>query len=91
MEKVSKSKLELIKGYGTKIILNPGDSGLAEKYARSLAENGEFDYISPYNDIDVISGQGTIGFELLEKLPKIDNVYISMGGGGLISGIGSVI
>ena len=46
-EKVSKSKLELIKGYGTKIILNPGDSGLAEKHARSLAENGEFDYISP--------------------------------------------
>ena len=90
-EKVSKSKLELIKGYGTKIILNPGDSGLAEKHARSLAENGEFDYISPYNDIDIIAGQGTIGFELLEQLPKIDNVYISMGGGGLISGIGSVI
>ena len=76
-EKVSKSKLQIIKGYGTKIILNSGDSGLAEKHARSLAENGEFDYISPYNDIDIIAGQGTIGFELLEQLPKIDNVYIS--------------
>ena len=90
-EKVSRSKLKTIKEYGTKVILNPGDSGLAEKHARLLAETGEFDYISPYNDIDIIAGQGTIGFELLEQLPKIDNVYISMGGGGLISGIGSVI
>lgn len=90
-EKVSKSKLEAIKGFGTKVILNPGDSGLAEKKARLLAQTGEFEYISPYNDYDIIAGQGTIGFELLEQLPNIDNVYISMGGGGLISGIGSVI
>ena len=64
---------------------------MAEKKARLLAQTGEFEYISPYNDYDIIAGQGTIGLELLEQLPNIDNVYISMGGGGLISGIGSVI
>ena len=90
-EKVSKSKLEAIQGFGTKVILNPGDSGLAEKKARLLAETEKFEYISPYNDYDIIAGQGTIGFELLEQVPNIDNIYISMGGGGLISGIGSVI
>ena len=66
-EKVSKSKLEAIKGFGTKVILNPGDSGLAEKKARLLAQTGEFEYISPYNDYDIIAGQGTIGFELLNS------------------------
>jgi len=88
---VAKSKLSKIKNFGTTIILHPGDSGMAEQHARSLAENGDFEYISPYNDELVMAGQGTIGLELLEQLPRIDNVFISMGGGGLISGIGSVL
>ena len=90
-ENVAKSKLAKINSYGVSTILRPGDSGLAEQHARSLAENGDFEYISPYNDNFVIAGQGTIGLELLEQLPRIDNVFISMGGGGLISGIGSVL
>ena len=90
-ENVAKVKLEKIQSYGTKTILNPGDSGLAEQHAQDLAAVGDYVYVSPYNDPLVISGQGTIGLELLEQLPAIDNIFISMGGGGLISGIGSAI
>jgi threonine dehydratase len=90
-ENVAKVKLEKIQSYGTKTIMNPGDSGLAEQRAQALAASGEYVYVSPYNDPLVMSGQGTIGLELLEQLPAIDNVFISMGGGGLISGIGSAI
>ena len=90
-ENVDKVKLEKIQSYGTETILNSGDSGLAEQHAQDLAAVGDYIYVSPYNDPLVISGQGTIGLELLEQLPAIDNIFISMGGGGLISGIGSVI
>ena len=90
-ENVAKAKLAAIESYGTKTILHPGDSGLAEQHARALAANGDYVYVSPYNDEMVMAGQGTIGLELLEQLPQIDNVFVSMGGGGLISGIGSVI
>ncbi|TIA76924.1 hypothetical protein D6C76_05250 [Aureobasidium pullulans] len=67
------------------------DSRLAEQHAQHLASTGQHTYISPYNDFDVISGQGTIALELLEQCDKVDNIFISMGGGGLISGIGSVL
>ena len=90
-ENVAKSKLSTIKSYGTQTILHPGDSGLAEQHARSLAAKGDYVYVSPYNDSMIMAGQGTIGLELLEQLPQIDNVFVSMGGGGLISGIGSVL
>ena len=90
-ENVDKVKLEKIQSYGTETILNSGDSGLAEQHAQDLAAVGDYVYVSPYNDPLVISGQGTIGLELLEQLPAIDNIFISMGGGGLISGIGSAI
>lgn len=90
-ENVAKVKMDKIQSYGTKTILNPGDSGMAEQKAQDLAAHGNYVYVSPYNDPLVMSGQGTIGLELLEQLPDIDNVFISMGGGGLISGIGSAI
>ena len=90
-ESVAVAKLTAIKSYGTRTITRPGDSGMAEQHARSLAESGEYVYVSPYNDPMVMAGQGSIGIELLEQMPHIDNVFVSMGGGGLISGIGSVI
>jgi threonine dehydratase len=90
-EAVAKEKLAKIKSFGTTVILRPGDAGLSEQHAQSLAATGDYAYVSPYNDETVIAGQGTIGLELLEQLPRIDNIFISMGGGGLISGIGSVI
>ncbi|XP_006814932.1 L-threonine ammonia-lyase-like, partial [Saccoglossus kowalevskii] len=49
------------------------------------------EYISPYNDMDVIIGSETIGFEILENLPHVDAVFVPVGGGGLISGIAAYI
>ncbi len=90
-ETVAPAKLAKIKGFGIEVILHGAESGLAEAHAQTLAAGGDYVYVSPYNDAEVIAGQGTIGLELLEQLPHIDNVFIAMGGGGLISGIGSVL
>jgi threonine dehydratase len=50
---------------------------------------GFFTYVPPYNDADIIAGQGTIGFEIPQQLDVLDNVFISIGGGRLIGGVGS--
>ena len=60
---------------------------LAETHARKYASEKQITYISPYNDSQVAAGQGTIGIELSRQLDKIDVVFVSLGGGGLISGI----
>lgn len=90
-ETVAQAKLEKIRGFGVEVILHGTESGLAERHAQALARSDGYSYVSPYNDLEVIAGQGTIGLELLEQLDRVDNVFISMGGGGLISGIGSVL
>jgi threonine dehydratase len=90
-ETVAPAKLAKVKSFGTEVILHGAESGLAETHAQALSAGGKYVYVSPYNDAEVIAGQGSIGLELLEQLPHIDNVFITMGGGGLISGIGSVL
>ena len=91
-ETVAQAKLAKIKSYGVTVILEGAESGLAELHAQKLAaETDGLIYVSPYNDVDVVAGQGSIGLELLDQHDSIDNIFISMGGGGLISGIGSVI
>jgi threonine dehydratase len=90
-ETVSPAKLARIRGYGTKILIHGADSGLAEAHAQALAASGAGVYVSPYNDPLVIAGQGTIGLELLDQSPAFDCVFVAMGGGGLISGVGAAI
>jgi len=89
-ETVVPSKLEKIKSFGVDVILHGSETGLAEQHAQQLAASGSYTYVSPYNDSDIIAGQGTIGLEILEQCAEVDNIFISMGGGGLISGIGCV-
>ena len=88
---VAKEKLKKIQALGVETVLHSDDSGLAERHARDLASEQGKVYVSPYNDETVIAGQGTIALELLEQVPDLDVVFVSIGGGGLISGIGSVI
>jgi threonine dehydratase len=90
-ETVADAKLKKIQAFGVEVVLHGSESGLAEVHAQSLAEARGLTYVSPYNDPIVVAGQGTIGLELLEQADHIDNIFISMGGGGLISGIGSVL
>lgn len=90
-ETVAREKLSRIKALGVETILHSNDSGLAEQHAQKLAKAQGKIYVSPYNDPQVIAGQGTIALEMLEQLPRLDVVYVSIGGGGLISGIGAVL
>ena len=90
-ECVAPAKAARIRGYGTDVIIHGEHSGLAEAHARHLAQLRDIAYISPYNDADIIAGQGTAGLEMLEQHPALDAVFISLGGGGLVSGIGSAL
>lgn len=86
------AKLEAMQHLGAEIRLVDGGYALAEKTARNFAETEGMTFISPYNDVQVIAGQGTIGLELSRQLPEIGSsweVYIPVGGGGLLSGIAS--
>ena len=85
------SKVEATKAYGAEVCLVEG--GYDEAYAKALELQKEkgYTFIHPFDDEDVIAGQGTIGLELLESLPEMDAVIVPVGGGGLISGIAYVI
>jgi threonine dehydratase len=71
---------------GVDVIQEVGYSDI-ERYARSLAQERNMIYVSPYNDSDIIAGAGTVGIELLEQFEHPDMVIVPIGGGGLISGI----
>ena len=85
--KVSQTKLEAIKIYGINIKKYDGTSGKTEIHARKVAEKQKIQFISPYNDIDIAAGQGTVGYEVWGQLQNIDAVFVCIGGGGLISGV----
>lgn len=81
------SKIEATKNYGAEVVLVPGvyDDAAAEA-ARLTREKG-YTFAHPFNDELVIAGQGTIGLEILEQLPEVEQIVVPIGGGGLISGI----
>src|SRR5258706_9273448 len=85
----SHKKIERLRQSGADLILVDGDSLSAELNGIEFASKNELPWVSPYNDLDVIAGQGTIGYEIDADMPHIDKVYVTVGGGGLISGIGS--
>ncbi len=90
-EDAAENKLEAMRRWGARIERVPGDPLLAEQRARLVAAESERTYISPYNDADVIAGQGTVGVELAEQLDAVDTVVVAVGGGGLISGVAAVL
>ena len=90
-ETVAPAKLERIRSFNVDVILHSAESGLAELHAQQEAASRGLVYVSPYNDPEIVAGQGTIGLELLEQAESIDNVFVAMGGGGLIGGIGAVL
>ena len=86
-ENAAPTKIQNIRRLGADVRIGGDDCVVAEQRAREYAEANNLAYISPYNDPDVIAGQGTIGYEIMEQLPETDVVYIALGGGGLASGI----
>jgi threonine dehydratase len=89
-ENISPAKLKGLKMYGKgreELIFRGNDVEETESYARELSKKQEKEFVSPYNDSQVIGGQATIGIEILEQLPSADVVFVPVGGGGLMSGI----
>ena len=87
----SSAKIEAIRAYGGDVRFF-GEDGLdTETYARDFADREGLFYVSPYNDHEVIAGQGTCGTEIESALPDVDTVFVAVGGGGLVSGVGSVL
>jgi threonine dehydratase len=84
-------KIAAIRSWGADVVVIDGPPIAAELAARRVAQTQGRTYISPYNDLDVVAGQGTIGCELFEQAPDLDAVFVSVGGGGLISGIGTAL
>lgn len=87
----SPSKLKALKQYDVQLEQYGKDSVETELYAKSMAAQNNKTWISPYNDAQVMAGQGTIGLELVEQLPDFDAVLVTVGGGGLIGGIGTYL
>src|SRR5207302_3077829 len=80
-----------IQEYGARIERTGNDPLEAELAARAAASEQSKVFISPYNDFEVMAGQGTLAVELLRQLPQLDALFVAVGGGGLIGGIGAYI
>ncbi len=85
------SKVEATKSYGAEVCLVEGVYDDAYQRALELRDEQGYTFVHPFNDEQVIAGQGTIGLELIEQLPELDAVLVPIGGGGLISGIAYTI
>ena len=90
-ESVSPLKHANIRRLGANTVLVQGNGIQAEIVARAAAEREGKTFVSPYSDLDIIAGQGTVGLEWAEQCPDLAAVYVCVGGGGLISGIGAYL
>lgn len=93
-EGAAASKLETIRTWGGKVRTHGTDCVMAEAEARRYAAANGMTYVSPYNDPLVVAGQGTLAVEIARQLPDgaaLDAVFVTLGGGGLISGVGGYL
>ena len=85
------AKVSATKGYGAKVVLHGAIYDEAYAKACEIVEQEGAEFIHPFDDEDVIAGQGTIALEILSDLPFVDMVLVPAGGGGLVSGIAACI
>src|SRR5262245_7243766 len=85
-------KIQAVEGRGAKVVLHGDSYDEAYAHASALAVKLRLTFVHPYDDPDVIAGQGTIGMEILRQHPQpIDALFVPIGGGGLISGIAAYV
>jgi threonine dehydratase len=90
-EQTSTAKVDAIRSYGGDVRFFGTDGLDTELHARGFANERDMFYLSPYNDPEVIAGQGTCGIEVAALMPQFDALYVAVGGGGLVSGVASVL
>jgi threonine dehydratase len=90
-EQTSGAKVDAIRSYGGDVRFFGTDGLDTELHARKYADEHGMFYLSPYNDPEVIAGQGTCGIEIAALMPDVDALYVAVGGGGLVSGVASVL
>ncbi len=85
------AKVSATEGYGAKVVLHGDCYDDAYKKAVEICESEGASFLHPYNDVEVIAGQGTIGFEILKDLPMVDMIIVPAGGGGLLAGVATCV
>jgi len=83
-------KVNRTKAYGAEVILHGDVYDDACEKARQMAEETGCTFVHPFDDDDVITGQGTISMEIIQELPTVDYIFAPVGGGGLISGVATL-
>jgi len=90
-DRVPEERLEAIRAAGAAVRVAGSDPVEAELAARAAARADGKVYISPYNDLNVVAGQGTLALELADQVPDLDAVFVAVGGGGLVGGVGAYL
>ncbi len=90
-ENATPSKVEATKGYGAEVVQHGTIWDEADEKARELVEQDGLVYVHPFDDLDLIAGQGTLGLEVIEDWPEVEAIVVPIGGGGLISGVSAAI
>ena len=92
-EHAVRAKIEAMRSLGAEVHLVPGGYGEAEKAGLAYAKSSGATWVSAYNDAQIIAGQATLGFEILQERPELGDAtwVVPVGGGGLISGIGAAL
>ncbi|MFC7237165.1 threonine ammonia-lyase [Saliphagus sp. GCM10025317] len=85
------AKIEATRGYGAEVVVEGDIYERSYEYALERVDETGETFVHPFNDEEIVAGQGTIGLELLEQYSDLDTVLVAIGGGGLISGIGTVL
>jgi threonine dehydratase len=80
-------KVSATKGYGAEVVLTGDTFADCLKAAKEYSEKKHAVFIPPFDHIDVVIGQGTVGLEILDELPEVDNIVVAIGGGGLAAGV----
>jgi threonine dehydratase len=86
-ENATPSKVAATRGYGAEVVLHGTIWDEANARAQELARERGLTMVHPFDDLELIAGQGTVGLEIVEDLPEVDAVVVPIGGGGLISGV----
>ena len=84
-------KIDACKSYGADVVIHGNEFQEAFKYSFELKDELGYEYVHPFNDVDIVAGQGTVALEIYKDLPEVDTIICSIGGGGLVSGIASTI